>query len=130
MISGSPHSPSPPPSHFRLLKHILTHKISTKHPNQVAINNPTVATVINQKSSTIRASGPRRDAARDELVALGKNHAVSIGLIVSAPLFPVIDAVALAGTSEDSVRIPHCTSLPEYVCVRDTSVGPVTFWTV
>lgn len=87
-----------------------------------------MAAVTNPKTS--RASGSRHDAAREELVGLGKNHAVSVGLTVSTPLFPVVDAAVLAGTSDDSVRTPHCTSLPEYVCVRETSVGPVTFWTV
>lgn len=59
------------------------------------------------------------------LVGEGKNHAVSVGSIVATPSLPVPVAVADAGAGDVSVRTPHCTSLPLYVCVWEKSVGPV-----
>lgn len=68
-------------------------------------------------------------AAPDEevlLVACGKNHAVSVGSTVTTVPSPlVVCAGVAAGTEDVRVSTPHCTSLPEYVSVRDTSVGPV-----
>lgn len=56
---------------------------------------------------------------------------MSVASIVSMASVPVpmpvavAVAVAAAGTGVVSVRTPHCTSLPVYVCVRENSVGPV-----
>lgn len=58
------------------------------------------------------------------LVGCGKYHAVSAGLAVVDPVPSPVVCVA-AGTDDVRVSTPHSTSLPEYVWMRDTSVGPV-----
>lgn len=70
---------------------------------------------------------PEAAAAPEVLfVGCGKNHAVSVGSDVPSPApSPVVCAGVAAGTEDVRVRIPHSTSLPEYVWVRETSVGPV-----
>lgn len=72
---------------------------------------------------------PRATAAAPPevlLVGCGKYHAVSVGSAVATPApSPVVCAGVAAGTDDVRVRIPHSMSLPEYVWMRDTSVGPV-----
>lgn len=46
-------------------------------------------------------------AAHEDFVGDGKNHAVSVGLIVSTAPSPVVCAVAVAGTGDVRVRTPH-----------------------
>lgn len=73
-------------------------------------------------------------AAASEVVLLvgwGKNQAVLVGLIVSmSEASLVVCAAVAAGTDDVSVRTPQLTSVPENVCVVDTSVGPVVLFIV
>lgn len=99
--------------------------MSLKGPRHIARNLAT--TIATPGTITLDLPRPGLGAAHELVfVGLGKYHIELLGSSVPPVLSPeVVCAVAAAGPGVVKVRTPHSTSLPEYVSVRDTSVGPV-----